>query len=668
MNHSVNLQLGRSHVLATTKCANALIAIEELIWNALDADATIVNVTLQRNSLDTISSISVDDNGEGIPFEKWNVAFGQLGDSQKISQRTTTSGRSVHGKSGKGRLKSLGVGSLVKWESRYIGSNGQPHKFTITADRSTIREFKATPSEEADPGTRTGVNATITNLDKGISKLDDKEAAANELSQKFCLYLTQYPGVSISFEGILLDPERNKSRESTYPLSVEIGEETVEAELTVVEWKQSSERAVYLCDSSGFARDEHRTRIKKGSGWKFTAYLRSKFVDDLERDGKLGLSAMDENAVAFLNAGHEAIERHFRERETSRAQELVDTWKSEDIYPYPNRPDGPIETAEQKVFDIFATNISAHIKDFETSSKTNKKLTFRLLRETLAQDPTQLGRILREVVSLPQAKQDELASMLDRAKLAEIISASHQVIGRLQFLDSLDDMIYGELSKKINEPRQLHRILSREMWIFGEQYNLGADEKGLRNVLKAHMKILGRKEMVTEDVKLLDGKDARFDLMLWTQVPTMHSHVEHLVIEFKRPTVTIDADEITQIQKYAIKVANDSRFDKSETSWRFILIGKEMSQYAEEMCLSDDRAYGHIKSGNPSIFLTTWANLIREARYRYEFFKKELAIEFSDEDGLKYLREKHGEFFNDDWSAPKKKNKPRKKQSSKARS
>ncbi|QDS91674.1 hypothetical protein FF011L_04060 [Roseimaritima multifibrata] len=57
---------------------------------------------------------------------------------------------------------------------------------------------------------------------------------------------------------------------------------------------------------------------------------------------------------------------------------------------------------------------------------------------------------------------------------------------------------------------------------------------------------------------------------------------------------------------------------------------------------------------NPSIFLTTWSSLIRDARYRYEFFKKELAIELSDDDGLQYLRENHGELFADDWSVPKK--------------
>lgn len=155
-------------------------------------------------------------------------------------------------------------------------------------------------------------------------------------------------------------------------------------------------------------------------------------------------------------------------------------------------------------------------------------------------------------------------------------------------------------------------------------------------------------------LKRVDGNDARCDLMLWTQVPTRQSHVEHLVIELKRPSVKIGAEEIMQIQKYGITVANDKRFDKVQTSWKFILIGKELDEYAETMCKSDDRAFGHNNSGNPSIIVTTWSALIRDARWRYDFFKKELATELSEDDGLQYLREKHSQYFADDWSVPKK--------------
>jgi signal transduction histidine kinase len=44
-------------------------AIEELIWNALDAEATKVKVSFQLNSMDGIEKVIVSDNGHGLPYE-----------------------------------------------------------------------------------------------------------------------------------------------------------------------------------------------------------------------------------------------------------------------------------------------------------------------------------------------------------------------------------------------------------------------------------------------------------------------------------------------------------------------------------------------------------------------------------------------------------------------
>ncbi len=64
--------------------------------------------------------------------------------------------------------------------------------------------------------------------------------------------------------------------------------------------------------------------------------------------------------------------------------------------------------------------------------------------------------------------------------------------------------------------------------------------KSLKSVLEAHIKKLDRNELISEDVTLLDGDKARFDLMLWTQSPTTTTSFEHLVIELKRPSIKLD--------------------------------------------------------------------------------------------------------------------------------
>ena len=64
-------------------------SIAELIWNALDADATEVDVTVKTNLLGVAEELAVSDNGTGLAVDEAEVAFGQLGGSWK-QRRTTT--------------------------------------------------------------------------------------------------------------------------------------------------------------------------------------------------------------------------------------------------------------------------------------------------------------------------------------------------------------------------------------------------------------------------------------------------------------------------------------------------------------------------------------------------------------------------------------------------
>lgn len=648
MSERITLAVGESHAVANTRCAKPIVAIEELVWNSLDADATEVNINLHRNDLDMVDSIEIVDNGTGIDFTQWKSHFGKLGDSHKISQKFTKSKRRMHGKFGKGRLKALGLGELVTWISRYVGEDGELHSYEIKGNKSFIRDFEASAPSACTAETCSGVTVRLENL-QSTSLLENAESIVVELVQRFCLYLKQYPGITIRYDGILLDPAANTECQEDYTLRIEFDSKVLDAELSVVEWKKGTGAEIYLCDSGGFAVEELKSKLKRRRGWSFSAYLKSPLIDSLETPAEL-----NDEARALLDHVQTVVSEHFLKRESHRAKELVETWKTQKVYPYAETPVNPVEEVEKNVFDLCALNVSTYIRGFDSTSDENKRLTFRLLKEALTQNPTMLGRILREVASLPTERQEELAEMLERAKLSSIISASHQVLNRLRFLESLDDLLFGSLSKSLNEPRQLHRVLSKELWLFGEQYNLGTDEKGLREVLRKHIEILGRNELVTGDVKLLDGKDARYDLMLWTQLPIRKDYFEHLVVELKRPSIKIGLEEINQIQRYATSVSKDRRFDKLKTNWHFILIGTEFDEYAEDQAISSDRPYGVIKTGNPHITLMKWSVLKQEAIYRYEFFKKELAAELKEDDGLRYLREKHSEHFESDWSAPKK--------------
>lgn len=69
------VRLDKQH-LERLSSGTPLTGVVELIWNALDADATEVEVRFARNELDGLEEIRVTDNGHGMTYEEAVQGFG----------------------------------------------------------------------------------------------------------------------------------------------------------------------------------------------------------------------------------------------------------------------------------------------------------------------------------------------------------------------------------------------------------------------------------------------------------------------------------------------------------------------------------------------------------------------------------------------------------------
>lgn len=644
--HKINLHAAHDHIIGLTKFRTPIVAIEELIWNGLDADAVNVNVALTLNSLGGLTRIAIADDGHGLPLLKAEDSFGSIGGSPKLKMKQTPKGRRPHGKTGRGRLKAFGLGATVRWESRFH-HDGKYHRFSITGHRSTIDSFEISDAVEVAED-RSGMTVEITGIDSSFPSLVDSKSAATELAQRLALYLSQYPGIRIIYDGVTVDAQAGQRHRADYEIQVNTSSgQKYNATLTVIEWDRVTNRALYLCDREGFARDERPPRIQ-APGWEFTAYFKSDLVEKLDDENALALDELHPTVKAIIDASKDALRTHFRKRNSTRGAELVRQWKAERVYPYEHDPTDPVATAEREVFDVCAVNVHEYLPNFENLDRTNKLLTFRLIKQGIESNPTALQIILREVLALPTEIQDEFARLLSKTKLSAIINAAKIVVDRLEFLASLHELLFGEFHKTLNEPRQLHPILANELWLFGEQYQLGVDEQSLKNVLLAHVDLLGRQQLVsdTTTVKDLDGRDRYLDLLLYRQFPMMsEGHFEHLVVELKRPSITLGKKEIGQIEDYAFAITEDPRFDKERTQWNFVLIGNDLDAFARQKCTSPDRAFGHIRVGRVNIYVRQWSTVIADTQWRYEFFRKQLEYQATTEDARSYLRDRHSKYF-----------------------
>ena len=119
--------------------------------------------------------------------------------------------------------------------------------------------------------------------------------------------------------------------------------------------------------------------------------------------------------------------------------------------------------------------------------------------------------------------------------------------------------------------------------------------------------------------------------------------LEHLVVELKRPKIKIDDDGVTQIEKYAITVANDERFRTlNGVHWTFWAISDDVDQYAAYRM--DERGVISSKN-NITVGIKTWAQVIEESKARLQFFQEKLEYQVDDETALKHLGEKYQKFL-----------------------
>lgn len=327
----------------------------------------------------------------------------------------------------------------------------------------------------------------------------------------------------------------------------------------------------------------------------------------------------------IIDAAREAIRSRLDARLSEQRGELIERWKTEHVYPYAGDPKTPAEAQERKVFDVVAAAAAPAVAREARAAK----LSLRLIKEALGQPPGALHRVLKEVLELTPDQLADFDRLLDRTTLAAMIYTSKTVTDRLDFLQDLDAMLFDHGKKeRLLERQQLQRVLANgRTWIFGEQYTLAVDDKGLTKVLEAHRASLGDDTPVSTPVTDLDGHTRIVDLML-SRATYFADRRQHLVVELKRPSLKLTQTELSQITNYAVAVIKDDRFKTPDVSWDFWLIGDDMDEVVEELVNRKDAAPGlYTEGGSYRIWVRRWAEVLEENRQRLHFYREHLKYE-----------------------------------------
>ena len=112
-------------------------AIIELIWNSLDAEANNVTVVIERNAMDGVERVRVEDDGHGMAPEAIPSAFQNLGGSWKATAKLSPNiKRPMNGRNGQGRVRGFALGNVVSWTAVAQDTTGAL-KRTIVSGRAS---------------------------------------------------------------------------------------------------------------------------------------------------------------------------------------------------------------------------------------------------------------------------------------------------------------------------------------------------------------------------------------------------------------------------------------------------------------------------------------------------------------------------------------------------
>lgn len=657
--------------------APKITALEELIWNAFDERAKHVVVEMKLNELAGMDEISITDDGQSLRYVDAATAFENLGKSNKVG-RTLESGERLHGRKGEGRHKALSLGNTVTWNFRYLKGR-RPHSYQIIGTAHREDPFYLTAEKPAEQQEPIGCRVVITDIERSLHALTVPETRL-QIAAVFAPFLIRHTDRQLIFQGKPIRPsaviaEQRRLR----PFRVVHAGTPYNISVEVFHWTEGQRKEVFLCSSNGIPLHEINSRSLSGTD-RFSVFATSDLFDQLHDQNLLASVEMtaDSGRNEIIAKVRQKVRGYFRKRLQGESDEALQRLRDEGSYPYTHEPRTGIDQIERHVFDLCAVNISRHLPSFsEGMDVDGRKLLLRVVREALTQNPTSVGKIIREVCRLPEEAAKSFARLLDDIPLGNVVHLAKMVSDRLHFLTLFEAIVHLDpFDRVIKERAELQKLLEQHTWLFGEEYAVGTGDENLAAILAKHIDTLGRDhlqpELLDQDVRKMinafnkDRKKtpeslARIpDLMLWQKfIERRPDEYEFLVIEIKRPGVTIGRKEIAQIEDYAKAIVTTPFADTERTRWVFVLVSDDLDDHAHDRAHQQGLPAYTIQrpiDGKYEIRVIPWSQLIRAARARHEHLQNWLDLTASRDEVLALAEETYAEFL----PKPKKKSaKPR---------
>lgn len=643
------------------KYKNTFLAFCELINNSIQAKASKIKIYIIQNPSDKLTKTMVEE----IKIWDSGVGVSKFEFKKKILEICTDV--KPRGE-GIGRFSAFQLGSCIEIET--VAFDQKVNKYTKTVLPINIEVFESSELEEVK------LYANHEELEGDykpyyqvtISKFYDEQITKKESSKRLHRNLlienieealfTQYPleilNDQISFYindkkvdsscYIIGEPEKN-TREY---IDLEGDRHTIE--LLFINFKSVSSKikVFFRIENNGVKNIvydfDYECNIPDTNS--FLVYIDSElFSNNIDIFRNFLISKMDEDVKHLIENIKSYIDEFFKEK-YKEYFDFSQNLRKDNFYPYKERKSS--SNTKEVVFEHIAYYIEKEHKILKAKSAL-RKVIYPLVDKAI--NNGELDLILSQIISLKDEYVDKFKELLERADLEEVIQFSENVAKKTQFLDFLHNLVYGEPSKYIKERSQLHKIIEKNLWIFGEQYNntpFFHSDKNLCNSLLDLRNKMFNCEPNKEDENLIELPDDKLkdiiDLFFFNEKITDDGKTEVMTVELKAPKCRISHKELEQVDRYKFDIEKKGVFS-TDISYKIILISSELTEFAKSSIGTIDQKnpflYKRSNTKNIEIWVIKWSDLIYSNKRKLSYLGNQLKTK--DQNTIEVLEKEYAD-------------------------
>ena len=624
-------------------------AICEYLWNGFDANASQLSIRYTKNAFN-ITSLEIQDNGEGIDRSSLQETFGCFQDSQKLHTYQWSS--QVKGKKGKGRYSFNCFASKADWVTVYKDKESHYIRHKITIKKGDNQNYDDNEQETKSSSVkRTGTTVSFSDINLP-SDFFDSEVFLDYLKKEFAVFLflnkAQYKEILIN--GEKLDYEDVIEDSDNKVIQIEGDRTTFYFHVTYIRWKEKMKEnySMYFLDSSQTEKYEKTTTFNnKDTKFHHSLYISSDYFNHFADNatGEKNLFGADNTSPKdkVFKTLVKKLKRFLEEKQKKYVAEvaskkLLAKYQSKGIIRQPQNDYDKIlvEDLKKTISAMYEVQPKIFTNLQDDQAKTLVGVVELLLQTDKRED---LISIMESVVKLSDDERHNLASVLKTTDLARITDTIRLIQNRIRTISALKVAVKPE--NGMNEVDDLQKLVERSFWIFGEEYNIVTQAEPDFN--QALMEYLDKlydtvpgisKSNYSKDKIEHPDVNKEMDIFAFRQ-NIQSSTIDNIVVELKHPKIKLGEKELSQVKTYMNVIMSDSRFNASNMRWKFYLVGNDFdssnyipNEMRNAINWGKKNLVCHIDNNGIQyeIFVLKWSELFADFEIRHNFLLKKLEM------------------------------------------